>query len=239
MGWKEFAASVVGSVAWPVVVLVVVLLLLGPLRRLIGRIRTWKAFGVEAELNEDLQATRQLVRAAAREEVETDGLPVQAESTVESEIGGEVESLRMDDERRLREKLYHLASGFTGDDWESEFVRPHSGDFPSIERTIAAPVVGIRESWDALGNFLSSAARKHRGGRAASSPSLPALLDELRAADLVSDLFAQAVLALWKIRNEVISGDVSPGAQQAVEFRQNARSLHLLAQKLLYTEGDV
>ncbi len=61
MGWKEFAASVIDNVlaflaamtghllSWPVMVFAVVLLLLGPIRKLIGRMKVAKGWGSEVE----------------------------------------------------------------------------------------------------------------------------------------------------------------------------------------------
>lgn len=46
MDWKEFWASVIGDfLSWPVVVMAVVLLLLKPLKGLIGRVKGAKGFG--------------------------------------------------------------------------------------------------------------------------------------------------------------------------------------------------
>ena len=55
MGWKEFAASVIGDLLdWPIVVLVIVMFLLGPIRRLIERIKNAAAKGFGGELSVEL-----------------------------------------------------------------------------------------------------------------------------------------------------------------------------------------
>jgi hypothetical protein len=57
MNWKEFAASLIGDVlSWPVVALTIVLLLLKPLKKLIGRVKGAKGFGGEVEFSEGLEA---------------------------------------------------------------------------------------------------------------------------------------------------------------------------------------
>lgn len=246
MGWKEFAASVIASTAWPFVLLLVVLILLGPIRGLIGRIRTWKAFGVEAELAENLQTNRRWLREAVKEVAGTATAHTGISGSVElatdvpksPEPAQEPEKRRAEDEDQasLNRAIYELAAGLSGDEWETRFARPSLGLFPSVERTIAAPVVGIRESWDVLGAYIAEAA-KNRRDNPTGTRSMPKLLGELQRAGLIGDSFVHAVLGLWKIRNEVINGEVSPGPQEAIEYRQSARSLHLLAQKLL-TEDE-
>lgn len=65
MGWTEFAASVIGDVlSWPVVALIVVLLLLKPIRKLIGRVRTAQGFGAKFQFSERLQSLEENVDEA-------------------------------------------------------------------------------------------------------------------------------------------------------------------------------
>lgn len=72
MGWKEFAASVLGDVlSWPVVTLIVVLLLLKPLRKLIERVRTAKGFGGEVEFEELIKSMENKVDLVRNEEPST------------------------------------------------------------------------------------------------------------------------------------------------------------------------
>lgn len=62
MDWKEFWASVIGDfLSWPVVVLAVVLLLLKPLKELIGRVKGAKGFGGEVEFSNLLEAAEENV----------------------------------------------------------------------------------------------------------------------------------------------------------------------------------
>lgn len=62
MGWKEFFASVIGSLAWPTIVLLLVIIILGNFRRqirtLISRVKSIQGGGVEATFGEDLEAVR-------------------------------------------------------------------------------------------------------------------------------------------------------------------------------------
>lgn len=62
MDWKEFWASVIGDVlSWPIVALAIVLLVLQPLRLLIGRVRAAKGFGGEVEFSGLLEAAEENV----------------------------------------------------------------------------------------------------------------------------------------------------------------------------------
>lgn len=62
MDWKEFWASVIGDLlSWPVVALTIVLLVLQPLRMLIGRVRAAKGFGGEVEFSGLLEAVEENV----------------------------------------------------------------------------------------------------------------------------------------------------------------------------------
>lgn len=82
MGWKEFSASVIESIAWPVVVLVIAVLVLvnfrTQIRGLLARIKSVKGAGVEATFGEELNNVRDVAEALV-EDVQspetTDSLP--------------------------------------------------------------------------------------------------------------------------------------------------------------------
>lgn len=71
MGWKQFAAAVIESVAWPVVVLVIVLLALAnfrtQIRGLFARMKSVKGAGVEATFGEELNDVRDVAEALVEE----------------------------------------------------------------------------------------------------------------------------------------------------------------------------
>ncbi|MFT8649652.1 MAG: hypothetical protein ABF792_04270 [Bifidobacterium psychraerophilum] len=71
MGWKEFAASVIGDLlSWPVTVLVIVLLFLKPIRKLIGRVKGAKGFGAEVKFSEEIKNVEDKVDEVLDEERE-------------------------------------------------------------------------------------------------------------------------------------------------------------------------
>ncbi|HEJ6164781.1 TPA: hypothetical protein SL829_002110 [Pseudomonas aeruginosa] len=67
MDWLQFSASVIGSLAWPAAVVVLVLLLRQPLAKLIPLIRTLKYKELQIDLGEQLQKVRAEVEATTDE----------------------------------------------------------------------------------------------------------------------------------------------------------------------------
>lgn len=67
MNWKQFVASIVGSLAWPVLILVIVLAFRKEFSNLIGQIKRIAAGSVKVELAEQVAAVR-----AAGEAVEVE-----------------------------------------------------------------------------------------------------------------------------------------------------------------------
>ncbi|REC98351.1 hypothetical protein DEU35_1451 [Microbacterium sp. AG157] len=235
----------IGSLAWPVVLFIVVLLLLGPIRRLIGRIRTWKGFGVEAELAEDLQVARRQAREAVGEALtdsargDGDEAPPAAEgqgepSAQENTVEGTEQRARTEGvwPQSLRE-LYDIdgASPADADKWNGHFAPPKSGKFPSVARTVAAPEVGIRESFETLGGLIGEVSALQRKGRV-GPPDMPTILGELFRAGRVRGSFVRGVMKLWKVRNDVLVGEASPGPDEALDFRNSAMQLFVVALKL-------
>lgn len=73
MDWKEFAASVIGDLlSWPVMALVIVLLLLKPIRKLIGRVRGARGFGAEVEFGKEVKNVENNVYEVLDEETESE-----------------------------------------------------------------------------------------------------------------------------------------------------------------------
>jgi hypothetical protein len=58
MGWKAFLASIIGSVAWPTAMVIVVLIFRVQLRQLITHVRKIGAGGVNVELAEQVERVR-------------------------------------------------------------------------------------------------------------------------------------------------------------------------------------
>lgn len=65
--WLDFWASVVGSLAWPILILILVFTFRDPLRRLLSQMRLFKGLGFEAEFREGVDQFKRQVEAAASE----------------------------------------------------------------------------------------------------------------------------------------------------------------------------
>ncbi len=97
MDWKEFAASVIGDVlSWPVVALTIVLLLLRPLRKLIGRLRAAKGFGGEVEFSDLLEAAEENVDEVLESEPAVEQLTHDKDRTESKVPDGQKEDLSAD-----------------------------------------------------------------------------------------------------------------------------------------------
>lgn len=64
MDWLQFFASVVGSLAWPTAVIILVALLQAPLARLLPLIRTFKYKDLQIDLGGQLEAVKEEVAAS-------------------------------------------------------------------------------------------------------------------------------------------------------------------------------
>jgi hypothetical protein len=66
MDWKQFCAAVIGSLAWPTAVVVVVIMLRSPLAKLIPMVRSLKYKDLHIDLSEKLEAVKEVVEAGTQ-----------------------------------------------------------------------------------------------------------------------------------------------------------------------------
>ncbi|WP_123579375.1 hypothetical protein [Pseudomonas brassicacearum] len=66
MDWKQFCAAIIGSLAWPTAVVVVVVLLRSPLAKLIPMVRSLKYKDLHIDLSEKLEAVKEVVEAGTQ-----------------------------------------------------------------------------------------------------------------------------------------------------------------------------
>jgi uncharacterized protein YutE (UPF0331/DUF86 family) len=115
MEWKEFAASVIGSIAWPVVVLVITVLVLTnfrtQIRGLIARIKSVKGAGVEATFGEELNDVRDVAEALVED--------VQAAETTETSLSEDSLGIIIRAWIELESTVDQLYRGVTGSDVDS------------------------------------------------------------------------------------------------------------------------
>jgi hypothetical protein len=66
MDWKQFCASIVGSIAWPTAVVIVVVLLKSPLAKLIPMVRSLKYKDLHIDLSEKLEEVKDGLEAESQ-----------------------------------------------------------------------------------------------------------------------------------------------------------------------------
>ncbi|WP_377466912.1 hypothetical protein [Populibacterium corticicola] len=203
MGWKEFAASVIGDVlSWPVVVLIVVLLLLEPLRKLIGRVKGAKGFGGEVEFGELLEKAEDKVNKVLDED------PVADDDAAHDVKPNPVSSEKASEPTRT-EGIGSAKRGLQ--------VNPAKD-----------PSGAILISWEKLVAALAGLSRSTAGrGRPARNPR--AILDQLQRNNLVSDAFHEAVVSLYEVRNQVAHGEAVPTSGAAFTYVERAEQLATIA----------
>ncbi|MFW9268754.1 hypothetical protein ACLK1G_16360 [Pseudomonas sp. NR3] len=67
MDWKQFCAAIIGSLAWPTAVVIVVVLLRSPLAKLIPMVRTLKYKDLHIDLSEKLEAVKEELEAGTQD----------------------------------------------------------------------------------------------------------------------------------------------------------------------------
>jgi len=202
MGWKEFAASVIGDVlSWPVVFLVVMLLLLNPLRKLIGRVKGAKGFGAELEFVALLEnAERSVNRVLDEEPVR--GTPAQLDPKAEA----------------ARTEPRNSATS----EAVSRMVTHPQAD-PSAD-----PSAAILIAWKSLATTLAELNRSTSNqARPVRSPR--PMLAQLKRNERVSRSFYDAVVGLYEVRNQVAHGEAMPTSGAALTFVERAKQLETIA----------
>ena len=88
VGWKQFVADVIDSLAWPAVIAFVVFLFRGPIQKLIPELRWFKWFGAEARFGNAVEVA---ATAAAQAELPTPE-PTTGELALATELSTEISS---------------------------------------------------------------------------------------------------------------------------------------------------
>lgn len=203
MGWKEFTASVIGDVlSWPVVAFIVVLLLLKPLRELVGRIKSAKGFGGEVEFDDLIEGIEEFTDKAIEDS------PVDTEALTQDESGGD-------------------SPPDTGEGQRLADEETHAGRDDRISPAMD-PSAAILGAWKSLISTLSELSRIDAGrGRPARNPT--AIIKQVREAGLFSTPFFVAVNNLQEMRNRVAHGEDVPTVGAAMTFVDRANQLESMA----------
>ncbi|MET4638327.1 hypothetical protein [Mycetocola sp. 2940] len=209
MGWKEFAASVIGDVlSWPIVVLVVVLLLLKPIRRLIGRVKAAMGFGGELEFSELLEVAEENVDEVLESEPIVDHSEPATDEPKDSVPG---------------------AGWNSSEDQDGPDPDPHKPD-PTRD-----PSGAIIMSWQTLMKSLEDFGRLKAGrGRPTRNPRL--IIEQLRRSQAVSEAFYESAISLLELRNQVAHGEAVPTKGAARTYVVRAHQLEMVVRGMIGVE---
>lgn len=88
VGWKQFVADVIGSLAWPAVIVFAVFLFRAPIHKLIPELRWFKWFGAEAKFGDAVEVAE---NAATQAELPSPE-PTTGELALSTELSAEISS---------------------------------------------------------------------------------------------------------------------------------------------------
>lgn len=212
MGWMEFTASVVGSLAWPAVVVVFVVLARRQLAGAVGRLARLKVDGskVEAEFHQVLDSAAskadQLPRGEPRAQHPEDG---PAEEGVGSWSSMEFPYQEFQDEM---EKLAEIS-----------------------------PAAAMAESYSRLEHFIRSNLGRHELVEG-NERVLRKVAEQANSMQLLSDTSIELLSDLTRLRNAVTHDrdSIELSRDEAVRFAGIARAVAFdLAMRLSRTKHDV
>lgn len=213
MGVLEFVSVVIGHLlAWPVILLVVVMILRKPLVGLIGRIRTYEGLGQKltfgAELAEAEESVDVAVESLTAEATARDGAGAETPAAVDGEA---TKVSPTGAERRGSARRVYLDA--------------------AVRNAQVDPSYAVLTSWEQLLEGIADLA----GATIPSSRRRSAthVLGELERVGIVNQEFTAAVKRLRDLRNRVAHGQHNPTAGEAVAYVESAeelrRAAHVLA----------
>ncbi|QZQ54971.1 hypothetical protein KZI27_17135 [Curtobacterium sp. TC1] len=262
MSWREFALGMTEQVlSWPVVVLVIVLILLKPLRKLIDRIKTAKGFGGELEFQELLEDTEESIldgeraerrgwrwgrrrRRPGRTAPGADTAPstgaVAGLSTAPSDIdsaGPATAPGNSDDPVSGTAPSGRAGSDPVDHEEERDTVVEGPIAEPYVPDPSRDPSGAIMMSWTALTQVLFDLRAVTAGpGRPSKNPRI--VLDQLRKNDVISSKYFEAVHNLLALRNHVAHGEAVPTSGAARNYVELANQLRVTALSLIASLQD-
>ena len=246
MGWKEFVgtvfedslvfiASIVSSVAWPVMIFVVVLLLLNPIKQLIGRMKGGKLFGAEFEF--EMRQIEQSTEAVVYEKL-TGHADVEVRQSEPSMSPAEPtdepptppsEELPPEADDSPTEPVVDLHLSNEGarlwvgvnEVWRHA---KHRLTLEEEDRVVSDPSGAILGAWQRVLTALSLLHVTVSGSDVPTRNVNP-ILERLKAKHLVSDSYIESVRGLYKVRNDVAHSDTIPSPGVARTYVQAAATI--------------
>lgn len=184
MGWKEFAASVVGSVAWPVAILILGIVFRKQLIELLKRLQDFKVPGAEATF------------AAGLDKVE----------------------LRLGDLKATEDKA--VAEQVSEDSKTNE-------EPASMDSSATDPTGTVIRSWEELAKAVIGLLPPDPRNR--RHLNIIYVVRRLVAQGDISELFAETVMDLYRLRTQVAHGKETPTSESALMFARTADEMRRAA----------
>lgn len=217
-----FIASLVASLAWPTAAVVIASTQRKPVGRLIDRIKKAKLFGTEVEIGDELEK----VRTALENEPDTPALPAPAEApTSPSTLEPPVDQAQSQAPTSSAGDLPTISVSEFKDRLRAALARQNSIrnvvdelSTTSAQGTIVAAWLELEEG---VRRILDINGIIPQNGRPSFIRSLYALRDH----GFVSEATFEGVIALRKIRNEVVHSGTEVSLEEAAAFRATAEEL--------------
>ena len=206
----EFVASVVGSLAIPVTILVALLIFRGPLTELLGRIISYEGLGQKVNFGQKLAgAEKSVIRAVAQSQ----------ESVGRPQLGGaDTEQTGAD------QALWKITSAEQN---PHDIDLRKAGLIELAELATSNPSFVVIKAWEDLEAALMYLVKEVFPGTREVNPlrRLPDLVKER----YVDDSVVSAVRELRDLRNNVAHGQHNPTAGEAITYLESARELSQIA----------
>ena len=221
MGWKEFAASVIGDLLdWPIVVLVIVLILLGPIRRLISRLKTAKGLGGELafELEKLEKNTQRAVDEGTKAKKEWSLWPFRRKKQEPAPPAGTPDATSPAPPSAAAEQ--ERPADAIPDEGFQDVLEPFRVENLIVSDPSGAVLGAWRKVETRVREFFKLALPEEDRARIIRHQ-----LFLLRRAGIISSAFEESVLGLQKVRNEVAHGEAEVTSGSARTYVESAKTI--------------
>ena len=189
MDWKTFVVSVVTTLAWPAVVMILGILYRSQIVALFGRLKSLKVPGGEVTF--------------------TDGL---------AKVEAQVDRFKATEDPAVAEAV----------EWAADSERIAGEDDQDVQQSTIDPSGTVIRNWEDLSRAVINL-RSVTAGPGRPSYNVQTVVSQLARDGIVNDLFAESVLGLQRLRNQVVHGEEVPNPGAALIYARRADELRRAA----------
>lgn len=226
MNSLAFIASVVGSLAVPVTIVVVLILFRGPLTEFLGRIISYEGLGQKVNFGQKLAEAEKSVNKAVAQAPEE--VPDRVLRAAEAKVQGAVQTPLgvIDVERPADDHALRKITSTQRKSQDVDLLR--AGLVEVAELATSNPSFVVIKSWEEFNGVLEElVAAAFPGNKKAWTWRMQLL--ELRKQGHVGNSFWVAFQELQELRNSVAHGRHNPTAGEAVTYLESIRELAAIA----------